>query len=101
MKLLLNMVDCEQTKFHMKIDAETQKGSITISFKAFLVGKELLKDTCGLKIPVWDRLNKTFTPKHKPQNYFKEIQFRGSPNPRNFDIYSGFNFMNYTITNIL
>ena len=101
MKLLLNMVDCEQTKFHMKIDAETQKGSITISFKAFLVGKELLKDTCGLKIPVWDRLNKTFTPKHKPQNYFKEIQFRGSPNPRKFDIYSGFNFMNYTITNIL
>ena len=101
MKSLLNMVDYEQTKFYMKIDAETQKGSITISFKAFLVGKELLKDTCGLKIPVWDRLNKTFTPKHKPKNYFKEIQFRGSPNPRNFDIYSEFNFMNYTITNIL
>ena len=70
--------------------AESYKGTVTIIFKIFLVSKKLLKDTCGYKTPVCDRLNKTSTTKHKPANYFKEIQFRGSPNLRNFDIYSGF-----------
>ena len=80
MTSLLNMVDYEQIKFYAKVVAESYKGTVTISFKAFLIGKKLLKDTCGNKIPVRDRLNKTFTPKHKPTNYFKEIQFHGSPN---------------------
>ena len=46
------------------------------------------------QIPVCDRLPKTFTPKHKP-NHFQEIQFRRSPNPQNFDIYS--NLISWTI----
>ena len=59
--LLLNMMDYEQNKFHAKMVAESQKGTTTISFKAFLVGKKLLKDTCRYKIPVCDRFHKTFT----------------------------------------
>ena len=83
---LINMVDYEQIKFYAKMVAESQKGTVTIIFKAFLATKKLLKDTWGYKTPFCDKLNKTSIRKHKPANYFKEIQFRGSPNLRNFDI---------------
>ena len=73
MTSLLNMVDYEQIKFYVKMVAESQKGTVTISFKDFLVSKKLLKDTCGYKIPVWDRLNKTFTPKHNQQITLKRF----------------------------
>ena len=40
MTSLLNMVDYEQIEFYAKMVAESWKGTVAISLKAFLVGKK-------------------------------------------------------------
>ena len=68
-----------------------------IIFKAFLVSKKLLKETCGYKTPVCDRLNKTSTTKHK-QITFRKFKFVDHL-IREMLAFTA-DFLNYILTNI-